>query len=149
VPKTQLSEQKLSRRFSRMKIGNREVVVIGDRVLIKQEEMEHKTDVGLYLPQSVVEKEEVQGGRIVECGPGIPLPETRDDDEPWRASENEPRYLPMQVSVGDYALFLKKASMEVKFEGTDYLIVSHNSILLLVRQNESSILDEFEGFEGL
>ncbi len=132
-----------------MRIGNREVVVIGDRVLIKQEEMEHKTDVGLYLPQSVVEKEEVQGGRVVECGPGIPLPETRDDDEPWRASENEPRYLPMQVSVGDYALFLKKAAMEVKFEGTDYLIVSHSSILLLVRENQSSILDEFEGFEGL
>jgi co-chaperonin GroES (HSP10) len=132
-----------------MRIGNREVVVIGDRVLIKQEEMEHKTDVGLYLPQSVVEKEEVQGGRVVECGPGIPLPETRDDDEPWRASENEPRYLPMQVSVGDYALFLKKAAMEVKFEGTDYLIVSHSSILLLVRENQSSILDEFEGFDGL
>jgi chaperonin GroES len=132
-----------------MKIGNREVVVIGDRVLIQQEEMEHKTDVGLYLPQSVVEKEEVQGGRVVETGPGIPLPETRGDDEPWRASENEPRYLPMQVSVGDYALFLKKAAMEIKFEGTDYLIVSHSSILLLVRENQSSILDEFEGFDGL
>jgi chaperonin GroES len=132
-----------------MKIGNREVVVIGDRVLIKQEEKEHKTDVGLYLPQTVMEKEEVQGGRVVECGPGIPLGETRDDEEPWRASENEPRYLPMQVQVGDFALFLKKAAMEVKFESTQYLIVSHSSILLLVRENETSILDEFEGFDGL
>ncbi len=132
-----------------MKIGNREVVVVGDRVLIKQEEMEHKTDVGLYLPQTVVEKEEVQSGRVVECGPGIPLPETRDDDEPWKASENEPRYLPMQAQVGDFALFMKKASMEIKFEGAQYLIVPHGSILLLVRDGQRSILDEFEGLEDL
>ncbi len=129
-----------------MKMGNREVVIIGDRVLIKQEEMEHKTDVGLYLPQTVVEKEEVQGGLVVECGPGIPLPETRDDDEPWKASENEPRYLPMQARVGDFALFMKKAAMEIKFEGAQYLIVPHSSILILVRDDPTSILDEIEGF---
>ena len=70
-----------------------------------------------------------------------------DDDEPWRASENEPRYLPMQVQIGDFALFMKKASMEIKFEGTQYLIVPHGSILLLVRDQEGSILDEFEGFD--
>jgi chaperonin GroES len=133
-----------------MKIGNREIFVIGDRVLIKQEDMEHKTDVGLYLPQTVVEKEEVQGGRVVECGPGIPLPETRDDDEPWRASESEPRYLPMQARVGDLALFMKKASMEVKYEGTEYLIVSHSSILLLIRDDQiSSMLDEIDGMDGV
>ena len=132
-----------------MKIGNREVVVIGDRVLIKQEEMEHKTDVGLYHPQSGVEKEEVQSGHVVECGPGIPLPETRDDEEPWKASENEPRYLPMQDQVGDFALFMKKAAMEINFEGSKYLIVPHGSILLLVRDEPGSILDEFEGFEDL
>lgn len=132
-----------------MKIGNREVVVIGDRVLIKQEDMEQKTDVGLYLPQTVVEKEEVQGGNVVECGPGIPLPESRDDEEPWKASENEPRYLPMQAQIGDFVLFLKKAAMEIKFEGTRYLIVPHSSILLLVRDTVPNILDEFEGFEDL
>ena len=96
-----------------MKIGNREVVVVGDRVLIKQEKMEHKTDVGLYLPQTVVEKEEVQSGCVVECGPGIPLPETRDDDEPWNASESEPRYLPMQAQVGDFALFMKLSLIHI------------------------------------
>ena len=132
-----------------MKLGNRQLIVVGDRILIKQEEMEHKTDVGLYLPQTVVEKEEVQGGRVVECGPGIPLPETRDVDEPWKATENEPRYLPMQVRLGDFALFMKTAAMEIKFEGTKYLIVPHGSILLLVREDPTSILDEIEGFGNL
>ena len=124
-----------------MKLGNRQLIVVGDRILIKQEELEERTDVGLYLPQTVVEKEEVQGGRVVETGPGIPLPEARDEDEPWKATESEPRYMPMQVEIGDYALFLKKASMEIKFDGEKYLIVSHSSILVLMR-DKRSILDD-------
>jgi len=137
-----------------MRIGNKELVVVGDRVLIKQEELEDRTEVGLYLPQTVVEKEEVQGGRIVSTGPGIPLPETPEDDEPWRSSNNEPRYLPLQADIGDYALFLKKAAMEIKFEGEKYLIVPHASILVLVRTAAEGIagddvLDELEGMDGL
>ncbi len=45
-----------------MKIGNKRLAVVGDRVLIRQENLEERTEVGLYLPQTVVEKEEVQGG---------------------------------------------------------------------------------------
>lgn len=127
-----------------MKLGNRQLIVIGDRVLIKQEELEEKTDVGLYLPQTVVEKEEVQGGRVVETGPGIPLPETRDEDEPWKATEAEPRYLPMQAGVGDYVLFMKKAAIEIKFDGEKYLIVPHASILVIMRDQGIS-LDELTG----
>ena len=48
-----------------MRIGNKELVVIGDRVLIKREDLEERTKVGLYLPQTVVEKEDVQSGRIL------------------------------------------------------------------------------------
>ena len=36
------------------KIGNRRLLVIGDRVLIKQENLEERTEVGLYLPQTVI-----------------------------------------------------------------------------------------------
>ena len=56
-----------------MKIGNRRLFVIGDRVLIKQENLDERTEVGLYLPQTVIEKEEVQGGRVV-------LDRSRDSD---------------------------------------------------------------------
>jgi co-chaperonin GroES (HSP10) len=124
-----------------MKMGSKRLIVVGDRVLVKQEDLEERTQVGLYLPQSVVEKEEVQGGRIVLTGPGLPLPEIQEEDEPWRASVREPRYLPIQAEPGDYALFLKKASLEVKFEGEKYLIVSHSSILVLMR-DEPDILDQ-------
>jgi co-chaperonin GroES (HSP10) len=137
-----------------MRIGNKELIIVGDRVLIKLEDMEERTQVGLYLPQTVVEKENVQGGVVVATGPGIPLPEVIEDDEPWRSSTKEPRYLPLQAEPGDYALFLKKASMEIKFEGEKYLIVPHASILALVRSasdivDADDVLDELNGIEGL
>ena len=131
-----------------MKIGNRRLFVIGDRVLIKQKNLEERTDVGLYLPQTVIEKEEVQGGRVVLTGPGIPIPENHEDDEPWKSVTKEPRYLPMQAEVDDYALFLKKVAVEIKFEGEKYLIVPHSSILVLIR-DEENILGEIEGLEDL
>ena len=119
-----------------MKIGNKTLIVVGDRVLIKQEDLQERTKVGLYLPQTVVEKEEVQGGRIVLTGPGIPLPETHDDEEPWHNSDREPRYLPMQAEAGDYAFFTKKASTEIKIEDDKYQIVPHNAILVLIRDED-------------
>ncbi len=137
-----------------MQIGNKELVVIGDRVLVKREDLEERTKVGLYLPQTVVEKEEVQSGRIMATGPGLPLPETPEDDEPWRNSPKEPRYLPLQVEEGDFALFLQKAAMEISFEGEKYLIVPQASILVVIRESdtivgENEVLDELEGLDDL
>ena len=137
-----------------MQIGNKELVVIGDRVLVKREDLEERTKVGLYLPQTVVEKEEVQSGRIMATGPGLPLPETPEDDEPWRNSPKEPRYLPLQVEEGDFALFLQKAAMEISFEGEKYLIVPQASILVVIREpdtivGEDEVLDELEGLDDL
>ncbi|MCY3681036.1 MAG: co-chaperone GroES family protein [Gemmatimonadetes bacterium] len=135
-----------------MQIGNKELVVIGDRVLVKREDLEERTKVGLYLPQTVVEKEEVQSGRIMATGPGLPLPETPEDDEPWRNSPKEPRYLPLQVEEGDFALFLQKAAMEISFEGEKYLIVPQASILVVIRESdtivgEDEVLDELDGLD--
>lgn len=135
-----------------MQIGNKELVVIGDRVLVKREDLEERTKVGLYLPQTVVEKEEVQSGRIMATGPGLPLPETPEDDEPWRNAPKEPRYLPLQVEEGDFALFLQKAAMEISFEGEKYLIVPQASILVVIRESDTmvdEVLDELEGLDDL
>lgn len=77
----------------------------------------------------------------------MPQPQ-EGDDEPWREVQNEPRYLPMQAEVGDYALFMKKATVEVQFEGEKYLVVPHSSILVLIREEED-ILGEVEGLGDL
>ncbi len=124
-----------------MKKGSRKLIVIGDRVLISPDKGEEKTKVGLYLPQTVVNKDAVQSGRIVETGPGTPLPSPNDvNDEPWKASQQENRFVPVQATVGDFAIFLRKAAVEIEFESTTYLVVPQGAILVLLREDLDSEL---------
>ena len=116
-----------------MKIGKKELLVVGDRVLVELEQGEVRTKVGLYLPPGVKEKEDVRGGRVVAIGPGIALPPLQDETEPWKAPATAPRFMPMLVEVGDYALFFRKAAFEITFEERRLLVVPHGAILVLVR----------------
>ena len=114
----------------------RRLIVVGDRVLISPEEGEERTNVGLYLPASAIEGRQVQGGRIVATGPGTPMAEpTSMDEEPWKipGRDAEVKYLPMQAQMGDYALFFRKAAVEITFENKTYLVVPQAAILVLVR----------------
>jgi hypothetical protein len=82
-----------------------------------------------------MEKEAVQSGVVVAIGPGLPLaPPSDDDQEPWKRARQEPRFLPMQVEIGDYAVFFRKAAIEITFEGSRYLVVPHAALLVLVRE---------------
>ena len=77
----------------------RELHVVGDRVLIAPDEGDERTRVGLYLPATAVEGQQVQGGRIVATGPGDPVVDPSVfDGEPWRAGEGTP---PRSLAVGD------------------------------------------------
>jgi len=114
---------------------DREIILVGDRVLIDPDDDPTKTPSGLYLPPGIKEKEKVQGGYVVKTGPGLPIPYPDDDDEPWAADNSEPQYLPLQADEGDYALFLRKYAIEIELEGHKYVIVPHSSILLLLREN--------------
>jgi co-chaperonin GroES (HSP10) len=114
----------------------KELIVVGDRVLVEPEVGEERTRVGLYLPQTAIESRAVQGGRVVALGPGVPVgPLEEGDDEPWKRQRREPRYMPMQARIGDYALFFRKASMDITFEGRRYFVVPHDAILVLVRES--------------
>ncbi len=111
------------------------LIVVGDRVLITPEEGEERTNVGLYLPATAVESRQVQGGKIIATGPGTPMSEPASmDDEPWKIRLPDVKYLPMQAQVGDYALFFRKAAVELTFEGKTYLVVPQAAILVLVRR---------------
>jgi co-chaperonin GroES (HSP10) len=116
----------------------KQLIVVGDRVLIEPEEGQDRSRVGLYLPATAVDKQAVQGGTVVAMGPGTPIgPPAELDDEPWKISSEEPRYLPMQAEVGDYAIFFRKAAVEITFEENQYLVVPQAAILTLVREDES------------
>ena len=111
------------------------LVVVGDRVLITPEEGEERTNVGLYLPATALESRQVQGGKIVATGPGTPMSEPASmDDEPWKIRLPDVKYSPMQARVGDYALFFRKAAVEITFEGKTYLVVPQAAILVLVQK---------------
>jgi co-chaperonin GroES (HSP10) len=113
----------------------KELQVVGDRVLITPEEgEEQRTRVGLYLPATAIDAQQVQTGLIVAVGPGDPLPDpSAFDDEPWRAAERTPRHRPMQARVGDHAIYFRKAAVEISFEEKRYLVVPQAAILVLVR----------------
>ncbi|MFA5973264.1 MAG: co-chaperone GroES family protein [Lentimicrobiaceae bacterium] len=111
------------------------LIVVGDKVLIKPCTTQSKTKSGLFLPPGYSEKEEIRNGYVVKVGPGIPIPYLPDDDsEPWKPKKNGGvRYIPLQPVVGDLAIFLMKGSVEITYNDQKYYIVPQYSILLLER----------------
>ncbi len=123
-----------------MRKSKKDLIVVGDRVLVKVVEGEERTNVGLYLPPTAVDNQAVQSGMIVATGPGLPLPAPdTNSDEPWRNAARETRFVPMQAREGDYALFFRKAAVEITFEGDRYLVVPQAAILALVRDDDFEI----------
>ncbi|MDP4163730.1 MAG: co-chaperone GroES [Bacillota bacterium] len=91
---------------------------LGDRIVIELVESEEKTASGIVLPDSA--KEKPQEGRVVAVGTG-------------RVLENGER-VALEVSVGDRIIFSKYAGTEVKYQGTEYLILRENDILAAVSE---------------
>ena len=117
-----------------MRVGKRRIIIIGDRVLIRPDDSTEKSPAGLYLPPTVREKEDVWGGVVVEVGPGLPLSDPNSvEEEPWKTASDTVRYIPPQAETGDYALFLKKASVEINVEEKKYLILPQAAILVIIR----------------
>ncbi|MGP4108042.1 co-chaperone GroES [Virgibacillus sp. L01] len=89
---------------------------LGDRVVIELVEQEEKTASGIVLPDSA--KEKPQEGNVVAVGSG-------------RVTDNGER-VALEVSEGDRIVFSKFAGTEVKYSGTEYLILRENDILAVI-----------------
>lgn len=89
---------------------------LGDRIVIELVESEEKTASGIVLPDSA--KEKPQEGKVVAVGTG-------------RVLENGER-VALEVSVGDRIIFSKYSGTEVKYQGTEYLILRESDILAVV-----------------
>jgi co-chaperonin GroES (HSP10) len=119
-----------------MDFPRKQLILVGDRVLIAPEEGEERTRVGLYLPATAVDSQQVQSGLVIAVGPGDPAPDLSSvDDEPWKVGERQMRWRPMQARVGDHAIFFRKAAVEISFEEKKYLVVPQGAILALVRED--------------
>ncbi len=113
----------------------KKLIVIGDRVLVRPSKPDERTASGLYLPPGVQEKEKVQQGYVIKTGPGYAIP-VPADDEPWKAEEEQVKYIPLQVREGDLAIFLLSGATEVMYEGERYYIVPQSAILMLEREED-------------
>jgi chaperonin GroES len=89
---------------------------LGDRIIIELVETEEKTASGIVLPDTA--KEKPQEGKVVAVGTG-------------RVLDNGER-VAVEVSVGDRIIFSKYAGTEVKYQGTEYLILRESDILAVV-----------------
>ena len=112
------------------------LIVVGDRVLIKPKTLSNKTKSGLFLPPGYKEKEAIQTGFIIKVGPGYPIPLSGEEDEAWKKTEEQIKYIPLQAHEGDLAIFLQKGAIEIVYNGEKYFIVPQSSILLLERDEE-------------
>ncbi len=116
----------------------RKLQVIGDRLLIKPLTINRKTKGGLFLPPGYNEKEEVQTGYVLKAGPGYPIPAIESAEEPWkRESHENVKYIPLQVEVGDLAIFLQKGAIEILYNDEKYFIVPQHSILMVEREDDN------------
>ena len=117
-----------------MDFPKKQLLVVGDRVLITPEEGEERTRVGLYLPATAIDAQQVQSGTVIGTGPGEPIDDLSAlDAEPWKLGTKDQRYRPMQARIGDHAIFFRKAAVEITFENDRYLVVPQAAILVLVR----------------
>ena len=85
---------------------------LGDRVIVKRDEVEDKTASGLYLSRD--SKEKPQTGVVVAVGEG-----KRDKDG---------ALIPMPVKVGDKVLYGKFGGTEVTVDEEELLIVRAEDI---------------------
>ncbi|MGY0694879.1 co-chaperone GroES [Virgibacillus sp. FSP13] len=89
---------------------------LGDRVVIELVEQEEKTASGIVLPDSA--KEKPQEGKVVAVGSGS-------------VTEHGEK-VALEVAEGNHVIFSKFAGTEVKYEGTEYLILRENDILAII-----------------
>ena len=84
---------------------------LGDRVIVRPIESEAVTASGILLPDTA--KEKPQRGEVIAVGPG------KDGNQ-------------MTVAVGDTVLYGKYSGQELNYEGTDYLIMREDDILVIL-----------------
>ena len=92
-------------------MGEMKIKPLADRVVVKPAPAETKTATGIIIPDTA--KEKPQRGTVAAVGSG-------KKDEP------------LTVKVGDEVLYGKYAGTELKWAGTDYLIMRESDIFAIV-----------------
>ena len=88
---------------------------LGDRVVLKQSEVEETTKSGILLTGN--SKEKPQFSEVVAVGPGATV---------------DGKLVPMEVKVGQKVIYSKYAGTEVKLDDEEFVIVKQSDILAVL-----------------
>jgi chaperonin GroES len=88
-----------------------------DKILVRRDEAQTKTDSGIYLPET--SKDKPKTGVIQAVGTGALNTETGER-------------IPLSVKKGDKIIFSSYAGTEIKLDGQELLIMSEDDILAVI-----------------
>jgi len=88
-----------------------------DKILVKRDEAQTKTDTGIFLPET--SKDKPKTGTIQAVGTGALNTDTGER-------------IPLTVRKGDKVIFSSYAGTEVKLDGQELLIMSEDDILAVI-----------------
>ena len=91
------------------------IVPLGDRVVIKNQEMNEVSKGGIILAGAA--KEKPQMAEVIAVGPG---------------GNVDGKEITMHIKEGQKVIYSKYASNEVKLDGEEYVIVRQSDILAVV-----------------
>ncbi|MGH4051983.1 MAG: co-chaperone GroES [Clostridium sp.] len=90
---------------------------LSDRVLIKRLEAEETTKSGILLAGA--SKEKPQEAEVIAVGPG---------------KVEDGKIIKMEVKPGNIVLFSKYSGSEVKYDGTEYIILKQEELLAIIEK---------------
>ena len=99
---------KIKQRRINMSFG---IKPLGDRVVIKREEAEEKTESGIILTSQSKEKPQI--AEVIAVGPG-------EEDHP------------VTVKPGDRVIFSQYGGLEIKYQGEQYIILTQRNIFTTI-----------------
>lgn len=90
---------------------------LGDKVIVRRDEAQTKTESGIFLPEG--NKERPKSGTIEAVGDGAVNTDTG-------------ARIPLNLKKGDRIIFSSYAGTELKIDGQDLLIMSEEDILAII-----------------
>jgi len=90
---------------------------LGDKILVKRDEAQTKTESGIFLPDTG--KERPKTGTVEAVGTGALNTDTGER-------------IPLSVKKGEKVIFSSYAGTEVKLDGQEFLMMSEEDILAVI-----------------
>lgn len=91
---------------------------LGNRVIVKPEEIQEKTPGGLVIPPSAVDEKRPAYGEVLKLGIG---------------KDSKGNALKFNVKVGDKVFFKKYSPEEIELDNEKYLVVEADDLIAIVK----------------